>query len=463
MIDASLGKERRTLLSGLLGVLCGVAFLKSWVLGFGFLFALAGSAVLMCRPRHSWIFVLFASFAVSNSTPQPIGSILFWGLAAIFLAGYWLKLGSRSRVEWFPGPLWGCVLGWFSWALVSAAGSLDLTMSFKEIGRYLISFGFLLTYLNWLRTREQIQWAVRWWERISIGMAAGLCGMAFLMRLSPEGSPLNLIGPSLRSYAALGFCFAAIIPLSVSLNLASDRPRRFQKGVGLVLLCAVLIWTRSRAACLAAIMGTLFLFWQTSRRAFRWMLVAVLVGGAAGVLFLSWNYDSIGSGLIENLSGRPLVWKAALSAIGESPLLGMGPGCWKAWFPKHFVGADFLLYDRMGNWFVLPPSRLGGEAHNLFLTSAAEMGLPSVMWLVAMLFVWFCAAGRSLRSVPPGEFRALAVGSVASMFGLIFLCLFENGPIIGRARGGEVVVVWLVAALPLVIGRLAPADILEHE
>jgi len=41
------------------------------------------------------------------------------------------------------------------------------------------------------------------------------------------------------------------------------------------------------------------------------------------------------------------------------------------------------------------------------------------------------------------------------MVGMAALCLFENGPIIGNARGEEVVVVWLLAALPLALEPIA--------
>lgn len=175
-------------------------------------------------------------------------------------------------------------------------------------------------------------------------------------------------------------------------------------------------------------------------------------------LALLWLVPSVGARLVYELSGRDRVWAAAWQAIREHPILGVGPGCWSAWFSQHFISVDFLMHDLKGNTFYLSPPHLGGEAHNVFLTKAAEMGFSSAIGLMLFLVLWFRAASQAIRPLGPGWLRALSTGCIATMGGLVFHSLFENGPIIGEARGAEVLVVWLLAVLPLLAGRLAVAD-----
>jgi len=84
----------------------------------------------------------------------------------------------------------------------------------------------------------------------------------------------------------------------------------------------------------------------------------------------------LGDTLMMALSGRDVLWTAAVRATAEHPWFGVGPAGWTHWFSHQYVGADFILYDAFGNWYHQPPALLGGQAHSLWLTKSAEMGIP---------------------------------------------------------------------------------------
>jgi len=175
------------------------------------------------------------------------------------------------------------------------------------------------------------------------------------------------------------------------------------------------------------------------------------------VIYLWVEYGNPVTGALHNLSGRNLLWAAAVQATGENPVLGIGPGCWSIWLRSHYVAADFIMGDFRGNSFALSPALLGGEAHNLFFTKMAEMGIPSLAWIACMFLAWFFKARSAVQKLPKGWGRVLGMGSLAAVIGLFVRGFFENGPIIGKGRGSEVIVVWFIVALPFVLRHLAVA------
>ena len=254
----------------------------------------------------------------------------------------------------------------------------------------------------------------------------------------------------------IGITVAIVLPISLALWREPVgwrlSPRRW---AWLAAMAVVLIWAQSRSSWIAAVIGILIVWCSTGswarRAAMVWLLGALAVA-AAGALFLV--SETARQQAIYCLSGRPLLWEAALNAVRQHPWVGIGPGAWSTWLSSQYASADFMLFDRAGNTFFLDPLLTGGEAHNLFLTKAAEMGLPSLLVLMLWIMCWFHAAGTIMKRLAPGWLHALTLGSIASMAGMVCLGLLEHGPLIGKARGLEVLTVWFVASIPFVASHL---------
>ena len=157
--------------------------------------------------------------------------------------------------------------------------------------------------------------------------------------------------------------------------------------------------------------------------------------------------------LIYQMSGRERIWLAAVNAIASNPVLGVGPGLWSEWFGTHYLTVDFIFDDMRGNIFTLNPLTLDGQAHNLFLTKGAEMGVLSIALLLAVFGLWYQRSLAIYHSLSNGWARDLVRGCLASFSGLFFFCIFENGPIIGTAREGEVIFITMIMAIPFAIEK----------
>ncbi|MBI3321449.1 MAG: O-antigen ligase family protein [Candidatus Omnitrophica bacterium] len=444
------------LLVGALGLICGVMGVRSWALGLAGLAGLLLCAVGLQHPQASWRALLVLTLLVTNYLPPAVTSPLFWILLAVFLAGAWMELAEAGRpVDLVHSGFWVCAGLWGCWAAIATLHALDPVASLKEIARYLLSFLTFFTYLNWCCTKARIRGLFTWMERVTV-VLAGLLLLGEAARLLHASSwGAWIVGSHLRTNSDLGLCFASVLPVMVSVRMASARWRRWLSLASVGLVVGALVVSRSRAACLAASIGVVIaMWWMGSPRVRRWLTRGVLMG-LLGCGWLGWHALRHPEGIRLWLSGRDLVWAAALQAMREHPWLGVGPGNWSRWFQNQFLTVDFLLRDANGNTFFLPPTKLLGEAHNVFLTKGAEMGVPSAVGLGILTVIWARAARTAATSLLHGWDRAVALGCCASMAGLLAFACFENGAILGRGRGADIVVVWLLMAFPLVAARWA--------
>ncbi|MDP3920508.1 MAG: O-antigen ligase family protein [Candidatus Omnitrophota bacterium] len=457
-------------------VVCALAFSFHAVAGAALLMAPLVFLLLIHRTMAVWRTMMFLSSIGMSYFPPPIGPALCWALLLLCLAGCWLEhLSEGQELEWGDRRIWICIAGWVVWGILSTYNSLNPLASIKEIIRYIFSFGVLLTYINWLRRFGQIQTMVRWCEIMAVAVAMVCIADAFLWALdgvviqAMVAEPMSRVkGNYAPTFSELGAIIAAIVPITFAFLMTSSPKRSPIRFFTVLIMLFGVILSTSRASALAAVCGVavvLFLF--ASRRVKILMITGVVGVNALGSILLTVKYGSLVTGVIHNLSGRNLLWAAAVRAVSEHPLFGIGPGCWATWLPTRYFTIDFLMGDMHGNTFALTPTLLGGEAHNLFFTKAAEMGLPSLAWIAAIFLSWGACAYSAIKGLPRGWARTLTVGCFASMVGLTVRCFFENGPIIGRGRGSEVVLVWFIAAIPLVIQKIirsheaAPGEVLS--
>jgi O-antigen ligase len=392
----------------------------------------------------TWVTLLVIMLLVRNYCATPASTVMFWGLLVVFISGACMAgLGARGRIDFGDPFFFSCVTCWFAWGLVSAAMSPDRRASFVDMARYALLIACFCSYLQWPDTRGSLIRALRVLWIILVVYAVLL-----IPKITIDGGVVSrLLGTYWHSPAESGSYYAAFVPLYLGLVTYMRGSRlRAWLGIGLfVVACAI---TRSSSALFGMAAGVLALFIlgidDRRRPVCFWGALAAFVAFLCAMAFVR----DFNGWLVYQLSGRERIWQAALQAVRSSPVFGVGPGRWQAWFGANYHAADFILDDLRGNIFFLSPATLGGQAHNLFLTKAAEMGLPSLAFLIGMLVSWWRASGRILGSLAKGFERDLVKSAMASFLGLSFFCLFENGPIIGVAREGEVLLVTFILAIP---------------
>lgn len=190
--------------------------------------------------------------------------------------------------------------------------------------------------------------------------------------------------------------------------------------IATLLATGLLILTQSRGGWLAALAGlfALLVLWSlalppsTVRRRLRLLAVIWLVVGLAIILWIGpgtlrdlWLNPPAESavGPLITLNYRKELWPWAITAISDFPFTGLGLGAF-----RHVV---FRLYP-----LALAVGQDVGHAHNIFLQTALDIGLPGLVVYLALLMVAAAAGWRVARA--DSELRAVALGLLAGLFAL---------------------------------------------
>ena len=101
---------------------------------------------------------------------------------------------------------------------------------------------------------------------------------------------------------------------------------------------------------------------------------------------------------VASLNGaRPTIWRQGLDAFASRPLLGIGPGTFAFWWARH-EGSPAIR-----------------DAHSLYLGTLADLGVPGLLALAAIILGLLAAgadAGRRLSWRPPVA-AGLAAAAIA--------------------------------------------------
>ncbi len=239
----------------------------------------------------------------------------------------------------------------------------------------------------------------------------------------------NLALPGLAQLSTHPNQLAALIsfflPLLVSLAVGprpgpSRRLWRVALALVTLLVVAILILTQSRGGWIATAAGLFALaaLWAAvlppsrARRGLRLVVgLAVLAALAVAVwigpttLWEMWLNPPADTavGTLRTLGVRRAIWPWGATAVGDFPFTGVGLGA--------FRQVVFRLYP------LLPwPDYDLGHAHNIFLQTALDTGLPGLVAYLAVLFVAAAVGWRVARRDP--GFRAVSLGLLAGLVAL---------------------------------------------
>jgi putative inorganic carbon (HCO3(-)) transporter len=223
-----------------------------------------------------------------------------------------------------------------------------------------------------------------------------------------------------------------------------------------VVLSAVLVLSQSRAAWVAfaltgvvvACVGSRRARWATAVAACVLALVVVVYHEAIAGRLLGEDAmpDARSSSATVSLQGRLEVWARALFAIEDFPLTGTGLNTFRrlvhVFYPLFLTSPDFDI----------------AHAHNVFLQTALDVGVPGLIAYLAMLMlatvmaaqVWYGLPGRRAGTRPPVPARRLALALWANL--LAVHCWGMADAVVLGAKIG--VFVWFTIGLIVALHRV---------
>lgn len=174
---------------------------------------------------------------------------------------------------------------------------------------------------------------------------------------------------------------------------------------GVAVLYAALLLTGSRAGIVSSSLGALVVFILRASSAAgstkRWALPVMLLGAFVTItagLALLWRADTAVDSNVSRLS----LYKEALEAIADRPLLGHGAGTYPEVQPLYHAPAT-------------PPELVWGHAHSVYLEAAATLGLPMTVFALILLGIIFFKLLRAHRLAAATNSSAIVAALAASV------------------------------------------------
>lgn len=365
-----------------IGVLAGVNPTYGVIGALGLMFAV----VAFLDVALGFVLFTIASFLDLATSGGPVTGTKVIGLV---LFGSWLAhMATRRRndVALFAADnpmLAFALMAMLSWAALSFAWAHSPGAALSGAGRYLQDMMLIPIAFTAIRTREHTVWAVT--AFVGGALLSGLYGF---VHPYDSGRLTGTIGDANGEATVL----AAAIPLLIGLvGVVRDSARlKLAALVGVGLLFASLVDTLSRGGLvsLGAVMVAAVIFGGRWRRKAAVLLV-IGVTATLGYYFVLAPAASRQRVTMSYTSGRTSLWTVAWRVIEAHPLLGVGN--------DNFILVENQYINRPGAIQALYVVVTPKVAHNTFLEAFADLGIPGLLTLLAVLGCSFVAAIRAAR------------------------------------------------------------------
>lgn len=258
---------------------------------------------------------------------------------------------------------------------------------------------------------------------VFVALAASLLGFAQFA----SNSTIYATG-MFNDHQLFGSFLMLLLPMvAITAITETKTNRQLAAQVATILTAACLLLTHTRSAWIGGAAGLVALgllaAYSLSRQArigprkHVWVMPVMLLFVAGGFfLMVSPDTGSImeRAGTLTQV-GKEAGWqyrqnkaRGSLDMVRARPLTGWGIGLYP-YYQRQFTGSGTVLSGAMMKPF------LNEEAHNLYLQTAAELGIPGLALLVSIIIMFLGMGMARLRSMEVGLRRNLLLGSMASL------------------------------------------------
>lgn len=343
----------------------------------------------LIRPQHLFA---FAGPPGPYSNALAIGTLIGW--AAGGFGNF--KLGRAKPVVFFLGAH-------AIWALVATIASPEPDLSFRQFQEYLKVWLMFLVAVSLIDTADRTK-ILAWVIAGSSGYISAEFNQIYYLRGANYIQQFGHGGMDSNSFAIV---LVTTVPVGAYLGLYSRK--LWQKGLAfacVVFALHAIMLSFSRGAFVGALTAGIVAVVVTRKKPsfiFACVLGAIVVLRLAGPSIR----EEFSSVLVptEELDGsaqsRIQLWKDCLTVMERYPLLGVGPA----------------RFSRISAQFGWPP---GKEAHTLWLSVGAEMGVPALIFLLgfygttALLLV---RPARSRLEEEPGRWLGISATMIVVCLG----------------------------------------------
>ena len=413
------------------------------------------------------VFVPLVATPADNSH-RGVAALVFEGFALVLLAtllwrSQW-DLGREKVAAFLKTGANLPVLLLFGLSVISCLFSPHKGYSIQETLR--LGAGVLLYFVVAYQFRRSEYLAKLVDALIFLAVTASLLGFAQFARNS-EVFSAGMFG----DHQLFGSFLMLLLPVIAVVAITETKTnRQLAAQIATILTGACLLLTHARSAWIGGAAGLVALGLMTmyalasrasriGARKHEWALPVMLLFVAAG-FFLKISPDA-GSimeradtltqgGQIAAVQYRQTTARGAFAMLKARPLTGWGIGLYPYYQSAH-TGTGATLTGQYTRPY------LNEDAHNLYLQTAAELGVPGVLLLISIVVVFLGMGMGRVRSMEAGVRRNLLLGSMASL--VAFAVDAAGSP--AWQLGQNSMFLWLILGLGVSCLRAKPKPVEE--
>lgn len=331
-----------------------------------------------------------------------LGKIKFPLLMEVVVLGLLLSdRSSNRRLHWISSPIFGVVFAIFAVMLLGLPTSLVPGMGVSFVTTSYLPLLLLLIAVSLaMRDEKDLVWFA---GMFLIGTFAYCWNVLVTFRLDSSGRIANTIYYDANDFGLLLDCSIPFTLLFLRPGVKIWKRLAALALLGLMLFLSVRGGSRGGFLGLVALLIYVLFFYRAIPTRLR--VGSILAGVVLLLMFGSSQYWQNIESIIHpqndyNMTGdvgRKALWTRGMGYMLSNPLTGVGVRA----FPRAegMLSAVAKKYAERGRglkWSV---------AHNSFVETAAELGVPGIIFFIAML--WLCIA--TLLRVRPGRYGDLVI------------------------------------------------------
>ncbi len=389
--------------------------------------------------------VLYLAYRKTQSLWSKVGLLLvlspvlvfpnFWPLLTAVSLSLLLLLFFLRPLK--PSPFNGVWLAWWLMVLVAVLVTADPDLTLPKFTGLILGFAWWVYLSRAINGRSSLILAFIFWGLLGMGFAViGVLSATWLFKVPGISAILQALPSQILQLPGsdsgvqpnqLAGTLLLYLPFLVSL-LLGWRPAAHRRwllagtAVLTLITAALLILTQSRSGWIGAIGGlfVLLVLWgivlpSMRQRKLIWAGVgASLLAGIGGLwafgpqkLQTIWDDPGqLGATAVGNLGSlgfRQEVWRWGITAVQDFPFTGAGLGAF-----RHVVRRLYPLH--------VNPTYDIAHAHNIFLQTALDVGLPGLIVYLALLLLAFWLGWQVARG--DETLRPFALGLLAGFAAL---------------------------------------------
>lgn len=417
-------------------------YIGDWI-GLSIWFGFVVFVEILLYDSNILIPLFILTICLTAQVPDSFQNITSY-VPTLLLLIYWIvfKIFTKESFPQIDKNILYLLLFYFFWNIVSSFFSFYTINGFFVTLRIIVFFLIIYILYDWARNLIRIHILIK-----TIVVVGCIASLATLHQFYSNGFSFLTKNMEVIRYSglfsgqnALGLVLSFSIPLNWFLIYQFPQKRLSLLFISFLMIFA-LILTGSRSASLSVFISSIFIF---SHYKFTRKIILFFVSLFIFSLILLPKLYTLIYAILRLQSGvsyRDILWKSAIRMMNDFPIFGIGPASIKYYMLKYSGLAPNTWLGGMIHF-----SR--GDAHNLFLTSGAELGVIGML-IAFSIFILYLLAYLKSKNTDQKTLLIVCGGIVCGTFVRAF---FEGNGIITKGYLSFDIYFWIVFIITLRLG-----------